>query len=256
MARFKTIRITILSIILFFVASEAWLVSMRTTDWKEALWVVVYPVNADGSKVAKRYIERLEEDDFNAIEAFIKKQGQRYRNVDADLIEMNVASAVDSKPPEAPRNGMLLENIWWSLKMRYWAMMNDNYNGPSPDIKIYALYYDPTQHSTLPHSLGLKKGMLGVVHVYASAMQQATNNVVMAHELLHTLGATDKYTMSDNMPIYPDGYAEPNNVPVLPQRYAEIMGGRIAVDTNTAAIPESLVKVVIGEKTAHEISWR
>lgn len=256
MVRFKTIRITILTIILFFVATEAWLVSVRATDWNEALWVVVYPINGDGSKVAQRYIEGLEEDDFDDIESFINKQGKRYRGVDADLIEMSIAPMVESRPPSPPRNGAVLQTMWWSLTMRYWAMGHDSYDGPGPDIKIYAQYYDPAQHPVLPHSLGLKKGMLGVVHVYAAVKQKGSNNVVMTHELLHTLGATDKYTMADNMPIYPYGYAEPDRVPVLPQRFAEIMGGRIAVDTNKAVIPGSLANVVIGDKTAYEINWR
>ena len=45
----------------------------------------------------------------------------------------------------------------------------------------------------MAHSTGLQKGMLGVVNAFASADQEGSNAVVIAHELLHTFGATDKY---------------------------------------------------------------
>jgi hypothetical protein len=81
------------------------------------------------------------------------------------------------------------------------------------------------------------------------------NNVVLAHEILHTLGATDKYDLKTSSPLYPDGYADPEQEPLHPQEYAEIMGGRIAVSETEVAMPESLAYTVIGPKTAREIRW-
>jgi len=75
------------------------------------------------------------------------------------------------------------------------------------------------------------------------------------HELLHTLGATDKYDLSNNQPLFPDGYAEPELTPLHPQLKAEIMGGRIPLSQLKAIIPSSLAKTVIGPKTANEIGW-
>jgi hypothetical protein len=77
---------------------------------------------------------------------------------------------------------------------------------------------------------------------------------VIAHELLHTLGATDKYG-NDNLPRLPDGYAEPDRQPLYPQTFAELMGGRIPVTASEAEIPESLQQVVIGPLSAAEIGW-
>ena len=51
----------------------------------------------------------------------------------------------------------------------------------------------PACATQLAHSLGLQKGLIGVVNAFASSSQAAENNVVIAHELLHTVGATDKY---------------------------------------------------------------
>jgi hypothetical protein len=107
----------------------------------------------------------------------------------------------------------------------------------------------------LPHSTGLQKGQLGVVHAFADADMDGSNSIVIAHEILHTLGATDKYDPATNQPVFPDGYAEPDAAPLHPQRRAEIMAGRIAISETQADTPRSLKRVVIGAKTAREINW-
>lgn len=81
------------------------------------------------------------------------------------------------------------------------------------------------------------------------------NNVVIAHEFLHTLGATDKYDPATNQPLFPDGYANPTLDPLLPQQFAEIMAGRTPLSRNEAETPASLDDAVIGTKTAQEINW-
>jgi hypothetical protein len=103
--------------------------------------------------------------------------------------------------------------------------------------------------------LGLQKGLIGVVNAFASDAQAAQNDVVIAHELLHTLGATDKYDLQTNQPFFPDGYAEPERQPLLPQLYAEIMAGRVPVTRTDAEMPGSLEEALIGGKTAREINW-
>ncbi len=78
------------------------------------------------------------------------------------------------------------------------------------------------------------------------------NAVVIAHELLHTLGATDKYDPLSALPRFPEGYAEPQRTPRHPQALAEIMGGRIPVDDRRATIPDTLEQTRIGPRTAVE----
>ena len=79
------------------------------------------------------------------------------------------------------------------------------------------------------------------------------NNVIIAHEFLHTLGASDKYDPADGLPLFPLGFAEPEKEPRFPQRLAEIMGGRIPLSDYDAEIPGSLKHVIIGADTALEI---
>ena len=121
-------------------------------------------------------------------------------------------------------------------------------------MRIFVLFHDPVVGVRLPHSTGLQKGLIGVVNAFAQSDMEGSSNVVIAHELLHTLGATDKYEPNGS-PRFPDGYAEPDASPRTPQRRAEIMAGRIPVSETQAEIPEGMSQVVIGAQTAREINW-
>ena len=117
------------------------------------------------------------------------------------------------------------------------------------------LYHDPALTPSVPHSLGLTKGLIGVVYAFADPQVNGANNVVIAHELLHTLGATDKYRAADDAPRFPDGYGDPHQVPLYPQLAAEIMAGRRMLSADRWQQAESLDEAVIGPTTALEIRW-
>ena len=140
--------------------------------------------------------------------------------------------------------------------MRWWAYRNTHTQGPGGHVKMFVLYFDPEQNAILNHSTGLQQGLIGRVNVFAARNMSKQNNVIIAHEFLHTLGATDKYEAGSNRPIFPDGYAEPDLKPLLPQRFAEIMAGRTPISDVTAETPHSLDSALIGNKTALEINWK
>jgi len=252
---FRTVRITILLGVLLFVSMNNWLTRVRSTDWNESLWVVVYPVNGDNSPVSQAYINTLSAATFDAVESFLAAEAKRYGKAITSPVAVHLAPQVDSHPPMPPVNGATLSIMLWSLKLRYWAWRNDNFSGPQPDVQIFVAYYDPATHDSLRHSLGLQKGMIGVVNAYASRSMAQRNNVVIAHEFLHTLGASDKYDSSNNLPLYPEGYAEPDKSPLYPQRSAEIMAGRIPLSRSEAVMPASVLKLSVGSLTAREINW-
>jgi hypothetical protein len=252
---FRQVRIIILLLVLFFVAMNSWLTRLRTTDWDNTLWMVVYPINADGSPVTQDYIDGLSSQNFERIKTFFADQGRRYKlGIEAPLT-IYLAPQIAQRPPMPQRDGGALAVMLWSLKLRYWALVNDSHEGPAPDIRMFVVYHDPDRHRLLEHSVGLQKGMMGVVNAFASRTLEKSNDVVIAHEFLHTVGATDKYNPATNQPLYPDGIAEPARSPLYPQRLAEIMGGRIALSEHDAIMPRSLSSAMIGTKTAQEIRW-
>lgn len=254
---FRKARIAVLLFILAGVAGDALLTRMRTTDWDTSLWVAVYPINADKSPVAGTYIRQLKSADFKSIEQFLTRESARYGvDVSAPVV-VRLGPEIGEHPPNPPvPGGNALSVMWWSLKMRFWAWrMEASHDGPPANISMFVLYHDPDTHDRLEHSLGLEKGLLGVVNAYADRKMKGKNNVIIAHELLHTLGASDKYDFATNQPLYPDGYAEPDRSPRYPQDKAEIMAGRVPISDSESRTPSSLKKSMVGSGTAAEINW-
>lgn len=250
----KNVRILFLLYILLMVAVGAWLNKARTTAWDKSLEVVVYAINADGSSATQKYIDNIEKSDFNDIEEFFQREANSYDLALEKPVDVSYAGELKEKPPMPTRGGSQLSIMFWSLKLRYWAWKNDNYPYPE-DVQIFVLYFDPEKTKTVAHSLGLQKGLLGVVNAFASNKMKKENHVIIAHELLHTVGAIDKYDPKTNQPLYPIGYANPEQSPLYPQKKAEIMAGRIAMAENKAEQPEKLKQVILGESTAIEINW-
>lgn len=242
--------------ILFCVALGTYLTRSRSTDWDQPLWVTVFPINGDGSVQTDKYIDTLSRKSFTSIEEFMVTEATRY-SVDIALpVRIDVGFPIKSRPPLPETDASPLSVALWSLQIRWWAWrVTSDQPGPRPDIKLFLVYYDPDTHPELAHSLGLQKGMLGICNVFSDRAMAGSNKVVAAHEMLHTLGASDKYAGVDSLPVFPIGYAEPDRDPLYPQRYAEIMGGRLPVSAQQAMIPTGLRSVRVGAATALEINW-
>lgn len=252
---FKTIRVFILLFILASVALGTWRAKTQSVEWKYKLPVNIYLINGDGSAIAADYIRTLTTEDFKPVETFMHDEAARYNRAARASIDIRLGGIIDAQPPAPPRNGSALDVIIWSLGMRWWVYRNTETAGPGPQVKMFLLYFDPAQSKRLAHSTGLQKGLIGRVNTFATRDMAKQNNVIIAHEFLHTLGATDKYDPATNQPLFPDGYAEPDIKPLLPQRYAEIMAGRTPLSLTVAETPPSLDDALIGNKTAQEINW-
>lgn len=253
---FKNVRVLLLLCVLFFVALNAWQAKSRSTSWEAPLWLVVYPINGDGSEVVNNYIHSLKQRHFEPIETFISSQAKQYGLALKNPLIVKLGPEINELPPMSPTDTGILSIVWWSLKMRYWAStITDEYQGPPVDIKMFVIYFDPDNTRELDHSLGLQKGLLGVVNAYANKILTQYNNTVITHELLHTVGASDKYDFQTNQPIFPQGYADPGLDPLYPQLEAEIMAGKIPVSEHSSDHPESMRDVIINQITALEINW-
>ncbi|WP_020683446.1 hypothetical protein [Marinobacterium rhizophilum] len=253
---FRRLRISILLLILLVVATNTWLSRVRTTDWQESLWVVIYPLNGDGRADTQHYVDTLVAEQFSSIGQFFEREAVRYGVLLDEPVIVQLADQVQAQPPELGQSPSLLDSVRWSLSMRWWAWRHDNWTGPEPDIRIFVRYHSPQNRDVLAHSLGLQKGLIGLVNAFADPRFDGQNAMVVVHELLHTLGAMDKYDLASGYPLWPDGFAQPNQVPRYPQLQAEIMAGRLALSERQAVMPQSLDEVVLGPRTAVEINWQ
>lgn len=250
----RSVRILILLLVLAFVAADQFYTRTRSTSWERSQWLVIYPVNADGSQASADYIAALRPEDFQPIEAFFAEEAARYGLALARPIEVKLGPEVKERPPAPPPGGSALDVMLWSLHFRYWSATHSDYDGPA-NQQLYVNYFEATPGKRLQDSLGLQKGQSGIVNAFAERRMRRQNQVIIAHELLHLFGASDKYDRATNLPLYPIGYAEPELEPRYPQRWTEIMGGRLPLGPQRAEIPESLQQVLIGEGTALEINW-
>jgi hypothetical protein len=252
----KRVRIAVLLYVLLFVAAAQFFTARHTTDWDAPLWVDIYLVAGDSRETTRRYVEHVSAAEFADTEAFLAREARRHGVTLEQPFRLRIVGEhLESLPQLAP-GASGLGVIWWSLRMRWLATrLQWQGEGPSGDIVVFAVFHEPTDGIALDRSTALEKGLIAVANLFADREARGMNQVVLAHELLHTLSATDKYALGSNLPLFPEGYAAPEAKPLLPQTKAELMAGRIPRDEITAEMPASLRDVVIGPATAREIGW-
>jgi hypothetical protein len=100
-------------------------------------------------------------------------------------------------PPTLAADAGLMGRAWWTLELRWFAWRHTDFPGHAPArIRIFVLYHDPSTLERVPDSHGLQKGLVGVVQAFADEALAGSNAMVIAHELMHTVGASDKYDAS------------------------------------------------------------
>lgn len=253
---FRRLRIAVLLYILAFVAVAQFLTMRRNASWDAQLWVNVYTVDGDHRSVTRSYIDSLASTEFSDAEKFLAAEARRHGvSLDAPF-RLRIVDEYRGELPALATDAGALGTLWWSLRMR-WLATRLQWQSPVPsgDILVFAVFHEPTTDVALDRSTALRKGMIAVANLFADPAARGSNQMVLAHELLHTLGASDKYAPGTNAPQFPDGYAAPAAKPLLPQTKAELMAGRIPLDAQHAEIPNSLRQVVIGPATAREIGW-
>jgi hypothetical protein len=252
---FRALRVGLLLLVLALVAAKTWQDQYRSRRWKEPLYVSIYPVAADDSPVTHRYLEQIDAGTFKDIDYFFTQEARRNRLALNEPFRTRLRAELNELPPARAPDAGLVGTALWSLKLRYWAWRVSGHVHEPEDIRVFVLFHDPALTPAVPHSLGLMKGLIGVVYAFATPAMGGQNSMVIAHEMLHTLGATDKYDPVTDAPLFPAGYAEPDQQPLYPQRLAELMAGRRALDASHLEQVDSLRQVIVGPLTAAEIRW-
>ncbi len=226
-----------------------------TRNWNQPLSAIIYPINADGNTATDTFIQGLKDSDFTSINKWGEREAKRY---DLDLsnpFNVTLGQQLHKLPPAFPENQSALSVLLWGLKFRWWAFQNtpDDHQDIT-QVRLFVIYHEATEGKVLAHSLGMQKGLMGLVHAFADRRSNSQNNIVISHELLHTVGAKDKY-QANGQPVFPEGYVDSDRKPLHPQRKAEVMAGRIALSPNQHKMAESLKSVQINPLTAREINW-
>jgi hypothetical protein len=251
------VRVTLLSAVLAIVALYAWRDVVRRkerNDWNRTLDVALIVVR-DGS-VSDGALEVLRSER-RALEAALARQFARYRARPArpfSFVWYGPAELSDPVP-EAPADG-----IWaaashvWKLR-RFTAGIDERAAVPSRgfDVRIYLVVRPPSERG-LVEGFSEHGGRVGIALAELDESTVALTLFVAAHELFHTLGATDRYG-ADGRTLIPEGLAEPERNPQFPQLYAELMARNRPVADGREVPPASLDELWVGAKTAAEIGW-
>jgi hypothetical protein len=117
----KVVRVSLLLLLLVTVLGTTWLDRARTTSWKDTLWVGVFPINADGSVAADRYIASLTTEDFAGLERFFASESSRYGVSVQRPIRVELYPSPKKSPPALVPGSGALATAWWSLQLRWFA---------------------------------------------------------------------------------------------------------------------------------------
>ena len=248
----KSIRIVVLLLILLVVAINAW--RDQNQNWDRPVTVLLHPINADQRSSTQQYIDQLTIDQFKDIQKYLSNAAAPYR-IQPVYFYFQLGRPLQQLPPKVPEQAGLIDVILWSLKFRFYAWKNSMRQEGSPSVTLYLNFYDPQFNRILKHSTALEKGRIGSVNLFASSKQAQQNQIVLAHELLHAFGASDKYDLNTGLPLYPQGYADPHLQPLYPQKRAEIMTGHIPLSADKSRMAENLQQTMVSRQTATEIGW-
>ena len=124
------------------------------------------------------------------------------------------------------------------------------------DTRLYMVVRPPASASrAFVEGASEQGGRVGVALVELDDTMADFALFVGAHELFHTLGATDKYDAAGRTHI-PEGLAEPGLVPRFPQRFADLMAENRPLDPSHEEPPTSLSELAVGPTTAKEVGWQ
>ncbi len=256
MSVFKLMRVVLLLSIFFVIVLSTWMTEKRMAAWERPILVTVYPIAADEETATWKIVKEIDEAYFRGVNDFFSRESVPYGFSVTPALRIQVAPVSSELPPTLPDQFSTMGIAWWSLKMRWWAWVRDLTDGEvQSDIQMFVLFHSINGNSEVGISVGMRKGRYGIVKAYARNSMNDLNLVVFTHEILHVLGATDKYVLSTGEPIFPHGFAYPDQRPLFPQTRAEIMGGRIPLTSFSSAMPDSLEECKIGKLTAEEIGF-
>jgi len=251
---FKNLRILFLLLILVPLVYALRLPADPAPDWDQPQRVTIYPVSADASPSVERFIEGLTRTDFDALGTYFRRQAQRHGLSANPPFRFSLGEELEAAPPIPDDNLSGLARLRWGITLRWWHWrLSRRYAGT--DIVVVARFQQPVDGPIDLHSIGMASPRLALVSLVADPSMQGLNEVKIAHELLHTVGASDFYDRYTREPLWPEGYADAERRPRFPQPAAELMAGRIPVSARRSRQPGALDATVIGIGTAREIGW-
>jgi len=150
----------------------------------------VFPLNGDGTPLAQRYVEGLHRERTSRHRGLLRTRGAPLRVRIEQPLHTELYPQGSELPPALERDAGLLGIAWWSLKLRWFAARPTEVRDARR--RAYASSFSIT---TLRRSImcGLAWSAEGPDRYRARVCAKPpwrAHNIVIAHELMHTLGAS------------------------------------------------------------------
>lgn len=256
---FFRLRMTVLCLALFGVAAwgaHDWSARRARTTWQRPLRVVLVLVEREPLPPAMLALmtTRIFE-----LERRLEQEYARYTGRTGRPIEIVVRASgrADAPPPSLEGDGPL-DLLSHSVRLWRWTSARDSeakVEWATYDSRIYlALRPAAAAGTAFVEGESELGGRVGIAQADVGVGDLDFALFVAAHELLHTLGASDKYDASGEA-LFPQGFAQPQRSPLWPQPGAEIMARNVPIAPGRERPPETLGELYIGESTAREIGW-
>ena len=256
---FYRVRVTILLIVLGGVllwAGNDWWRRRTRKEWARPLRVALVLVERE--PVPAETLSALTSRALDLEQRLGREYARRGGNITPFSIVVKGPVSASEDPPrvgEQDFSGLLRHSyaLWqWTRDLD--ARGNVEWRGY--DARIY-LVLKPAQREAPAFVEGESEdgGRVGVARADIDQSMLDFALFVAAHELFHTLGASDKYDATGHA-AFPGGFAEPEKIPLYPQRGAELMARNLPLSPTSERPPETLEELWVGDATASEIGWR
>lgn len=248
-------------LIVIVVAARIYYHDNKKFDWDRTYNVALIEV-AYGSKESTRTLSSNGKEILQqSLEKWFESEAKRVYNSQIKPFRFEILGPAfnEKTPPTLPTEN---DSLWTRYKQTsaFIKFFNDRFaqTGANPDnfdIKLYLYIYpaDKGLDYDKQHSVGTTRGRFGVVFLPIGKQSAGRTTCLIAHEILHTVGASDKYDGS-RLTVYPDGYFFPAQR--YPQQFAEIMALATPIDIGREKDADNLDTSRVGNKTAEEIGWK
>lgn len=258
--RFFRLRVSLLLAILGVVALRGgtdWYERRVRTSWHRPLSVALVLVERD---VIEPSTLALINDRARELEQRLTREYRRHAG-DRDFAPVSfvvtTAVKIDQSPPSM-REQTVLGLVSGTYDRWRWTRDIDALAGVDPsafDARVYLVMKQAGPDLAFVEGDSEFGGRVAVAQVDIAPEMVDLSLFVVAHELMHTLGASDKYD-AEGRTVYPSGFAEPTRFPLYPQPGAEVMARNVPVAARSERPPNTLDELFVGETTAREIGWR
>jgi hypothetical protein len=250
-----TFLLVVLGGVLLWAGNDWWRRRERST-WQRPLRVAL--VLATREPVPEATLQALASRSFD-LERRLASEFARHGRSGVEPFSLIVKGPV-SAPNAPPSVGA---DDWWSLathSLALWRWTRDldaraGVEWRGYDSRIY-LVLRPSREAEprVVEGESEQGGRVGVARADIDAEMLDFALFVAAHELFHTLGATDKYDELGRA-RFPLGFAAPTQQPLYPQPGAELMARNVPLSDTNERPPETLRELFVGEETAREVGW-